>query len=65
MTRDFIEDFKAACEKEGLPYVVFYQDHNGKDVSGSYDLTNWKTGINGNTTKMDVLQCMNFFIEDE
>ena len=44
MTRDFLDDFSEALEKEGVAYIVIVQAKDGQSVFVRSDLENWKQG---------------------
>lgn len=46
MTRDFIDEFSEACEREGVAFVVMVQAKDGQSAFVRYSIENWKQGRN-------------------
>ena len=44
MTRDFIDDFAEACQREGVAFVVIVQAKDGKSAFVRFSIENWKLG---------------------
>lgn len=54
MTKDFLEDFKAACEKEGWPYLIVVAPPHTNYAEVFFNFDNWKP--NGSDTVADEIK---------
>lgn len=72
MTHDFIDDFSAALEREGKPYVIMVGDPRKIDevtrlmgVHIRYDFDHWPKPKDGKTAQHDALSALATAVREE
>lgn len=58
MTRDFLDDFSEAAEREGIPFVVLTVARCGDDTSVRASLRSWRLPGTGRTREYEALRAL-------